>query len=97
LANFENPTGPGQTIQFIEKEPTAPGATTLKTVNDGTTNEEVLAMLADRMKFLVAKLPSNEASQAITKIEEALALLELRTLNRKTTGVEGTNAQIPAK
>ena len=54
LNNFENESD-GQTIQFIEKQlllgEFAKDATdgTMVTINDGTTNEEVLAMLIDRM------------------------------------------------
>ena len=84
LEHFEDRTK-HQVIQFIEKagEP-------LMTVNDGTTNEEVLAMLIDRLKFLSAKLPSRETSIAITKCEEALLWLNKRTADRKARGVEGT-------
>lgn len=84
LASFEH--GPAQQLQFIEKtgEP-------LTTVNDGTTNEEVLAMLIDRLQFLSAKLPSRETSIAITKCQEALMWLEKRTADRKTRAVEGTH------
>lgn len=56
---------------------------------DGTTNEEVLAMMIHRMKFLNAKLPCREASLAITKLEEALMWLNYRTANREKQGVEG--------
>lgn len=94
--NFEAKDKPGQTIQFIEKMPlpanTAGAPATLVTVNDGTTNEEVLAVLIDRLKFLGAKLPSRENSIAITKCEEALMWLEKRTSERKARGVEGTPA-----
>lgn len=95
LANFENPAS-GQTIQFIEKAPTAPGSPTLTTVSDGTTNEEVLKMLIDRMKFLSSKLASRESSIAITKFEEGLHWLQARTAARKAAGVEGTNAPVPS-
>lgn len=42
LANFERTGEPGQVIQFIEKMPYQDGSGNLITVNDGTTNEEVL-------------------------------------------------------
>lgn len=90
LAHFEN-TNQNETIQFIEKRPvTIPGAP-LETVHDGTTNEEVLLMLIDRLRFLGEKLPSRENSIAITKCEEALLWLNKRTENRKARGVEGTH------
>lgn len=64
------------------------------TINDvggrnGLQNEEVLAILIDRMKFLNAKYPCRENSIAITKLDEALMWLEKRTADRKNRGVEG--------
>ena len=89
LANFERTQMPGQTLQFIEKS-TFNTVGELRTVNDGTTNEEVLAMLIDRLKFLGALLPSRENSIAVTKCEEALLWLNKRTADRIQRGVEGT-------
>ena len=93
LENFEAKDQPGQVIQFIEKIPTnidgvtMPGA--LTTVNDGTTNEEVLAVLIDRMQSLQAKFPCRENAIATTHLETALLWLEKRTSDRKARGVEG--------
>jgi hypothetical protein len=89
LENFEKKSEKGQIIQFIEKEPFVAGGTELRTVNDGTTNEEVLAVLINRLQGLYNKFPSRETALAITKIEEALMWLEKRTANRKARGVEG--------
>lgn len=50
LSNFDNPGHPGQVLQFIEKVPlTGEGVPegALKTVNDGTTNEELLRVLTE--------------------------------------------------
>lgn len=88
LANFENPNNPGQIIQFIEKAYDGYGP--VKTLNDGTTNEEVLRVLIDRLRGLGDKLPCRENSIAITKCEEALMWLEARTADRKARGVEAT-------
>lgn len=77
-----------QIIQFIQKSEDLNGE--LKTDFDGTTNEEVLKVLIDRLQFLNAKLPSRESSLAITKIQEALMWLEKRTADRQVRGVEGT-------
>ncbi len=88
LGYFEE-TDTFQTIQFIQKEENPDGS--LSTVNNGTTNEEVLMVLIDRLQFLGSKLPSRENSLAITKLEEALMWLNKRTENRKERGVEGTN------
>lgn len=89
LENFENKQNPGQTLQFIEKKPVSEGSSELKTVNDGTTNEEVLAMLIDRLNYLNGKFPCKENAVALTHIETALLWLEKRTKDRKARGVEG--------
>lgn len=97
LDNFE---GTGcQTIQFIEKIQSEQrfdinlktgevkideNQGKLTTVNDGTTNEEVLAVLIDRVNYLNGKFPCRENSIVITHLETALLWLEKR-------GVEGTN------
>lgn len=67
--------------------------TFLKRVNgelvyDGTTNEEVLAMLIHRMKYLNTKFPCRENSIVITKLEESLMWLNHRTKLRIEQGVE---------
>ncbi len=79
-----------QVLQFIEKMPDAGDPSRFVTTCNGTTNEEVLAMLIDRLKTLSAKLPSRETWLAITKCEEALMWLEKRTRDRKARGVDGT-------
>ena len=96
LANFENPEAPGQVLQFIEKKPIeagTPGADktvgALITVNDGTTNEEVIRVLVDRMNSLQAKFPCRENAIATTHLETALLWLEFRTRTRVARGVEG--------
>ena len=98
LAHFENYglTGcPVQTLQFIEKHPDPEDSTghTLVTANDGTTNEEVLAVLIDRMQYLQGKFPCRENAIIITKLEESLMWLQKRTRDRLARGVEGTNAK----
>lgn len=89
LANFENQKNPAQQLQFIEKVPSDEEPTVLLTVNDGTTNEEVLAVLIDRLKYLQAKFPCRENALAITKIQEALFWLNERTRDRQARVVEG--------
>lgn len=92
LENFESKDKPGQVVQFIEKAPLEegrPGAGTMFTVNDGTTNEEVIKMLVDRMNSLQAKFPCRENAIATTHLETALLWLEKRTSDRKLRGVEG--------
>ena len=92
LANFENPDSPGQTLQFIHKAPASnpaaqPGE--LQTVADGTTNEEVIKVLVDRLQFLYDKFPSDETACACDHLKEALYALQSRTYERTQRGVEG--------
>lgn len=81
------------TLQFIQKEQDPNGPTgQLKTVMNGTTNEEVLRVLIDRLQFLNGKFPCRENSVALTHIETALLWLDHRTANRVARGVEGKHA-----
>jgi hypothetical protein len=83
LNNFDDPKQ-HQTLQFIHKDIAG------NLISDGTTNEEVLLMLTDRLRVLQEKLPSRETAIAITKCEEALLWLNKRTADRIQRGVEGT-------
>lgn len=87
LASFEG--GMPQTLQFIEKVPVAEGSKELTTVNDGTTNEEVLKVLIDRLQYLNGKFPCRENALVITKLEESLMWLNKRTADRTARNVEG--------
>jgi len=87
LSNFENPDTV-QVIQFIEKVKVNNDGDS-KTVNDGTTNEEVLAMLIDRLTGLNKKFPCKENKQSIKFLTRAQRLLESRTKDRVLRGVEG--------
>jgi len=89
LENFEAKDQPGQTLQFIQKTPVTEGSAELKTVSDGTTNEEVLKVLIDRMNSMQAKFPCRENAIATTHMETALLWLEKRTADRQARGVEG--------
>ena len=89
LSNFENKDRQGQIIQFIHKEPISEGSAELKTVSDGTTNEELLEVLINRMNYLQSKFPCRENAIVITKLEESLMWLNKRTEDRKKRGVEG--------
>lgn len=77
-----------QALQFIEKIPTGEGSE-LKTINNGTTNEELLRVLIDRMNHLQSKFPCRENAVAITHFETGLLWLEKRTAERLARGVEG--------
>lgn len=89
LSNFENKDQQGQILQFIHKEPKEEGSAELVTISDGTTNEEVLEMLIDRMNFLQSKFPCRENAIVITKLEESLMWLNKRTQDRLKRNVEG--------
>ena len=90
LNNFES-TEPTQVLQFIHKDldpvQSTPGK--LITISDGTTNEEVLGVLIDRMQFLQSKFPCRENAIVITKLEESLMWLNKRTADRVSRNVEG--------
>ena len=91
LENFDNKQDDGQEIQFIETKPIADGCTLLATAVDGTTNEEVLEVLIDRMIYLQSKFPCRENAIVITKLEESLMWLNKRTSDRQKRSVEGRN------
>lgn len=57
--------------------------------HDGTTNEEVLRMMIDRMNHLQTTFPCRENVVVIMKLEECLMWLYKRTEDRKARGVEG--------
>ena len=87
MSNFENKDQSGQILQFIHKEPNE--SNELITISDGTTNEEVLEVLINRMNFLNNKFPCRENSIVITHLETALLWLEKRTNDRIKRNVEG--------
>lgn len=89
LSNFENKDQQGQILQFIHKEPKEEGSVELITISDGTTNEEILEVLIDRMNFLQSKFPCRENAIVITKLEESLMWLNKRTQDRMKRNVEG--------
>ena len=78
---------PEQVLTFIRKEP-RDGV--FATVEDGTTNEEVLKVLIDRIQALNAKAACRENATCLTHLETALLWLEKRTRDRMARGVEGT-------
>lgn len=88
LINFNNKES-FQILQFIHKEPKEEGSTELVTVADGTTNEELLEVLIDRMNFLQSKFPCRENALVINKLEESLMWLNKRTTDRLKRNVEG--------
>jgi hypothetical protein len=84
---MEHPEQPGQVLQFIEKRKQGDA---FVTVHDGTTNEEVLEMLIDRIQSLDAKLPNKHNQRAVQYLKSARFELGQRTRDRQKRGVEGT-------
>lgn len=61
---------------------------------DGVHNEDLLLMVRARLlAFQDSEFNCRENAIAITKIEEALNVLCLRTQERRQRGIEGTNQQ----
>lgn len=58
---------------------------------NGCTNEQIIALLIDRLGVLNEKQQCRENVMAIFKLEEALLWLDKRTKNRRERGVEGTS------
>ncbi len=77
-----------QNIQFIQKEKDGK-SNELITINDGTTNEEVLEMLINRMEYLQGRFPCKENAIVITNLQESLMWLNKRTQDRIKRNVEG--------
>ena len=79
-----------ETLQFIHKAPKegdASGDMELK--ESGTTNEEVIRVVIDRIETMDKKFACLENSIAISHLSIALGALEDRTRGRKARGVEG--------
>ena len=55
----------------------------------GVSTEDVIEVLINRLDFLNTKFPCDENIIAITKLNEALEVLNLRTKRRKEQQVEG--------
>lgn len=58
-------------------------------MEDGTTNEEILEVLINRMQYLQGKFPCRENAIVMTHLETALLWLNKRTEDRKKRNVEG--------
>lgn len=84
LYNFEkcpNPAG-YQAIVFVEMDQD-------NTYHDGTTNEEMVEVLLNRMQYLNHKFPCNDNVKIIGCLETISECLEHRTKLREQQGVEG--------
>lgn len=78
-----------QVLDFVHFEPNEEG-TAFNLIKDGTTNEEVMKVLIDRITTLNKRLPCMENKIALYHLSTALDYLELRTLRRTVEKVEGT-------
>lgn len=85
LPHFDNPDE-YELLQFIHKE-NVDGVFT--TIQDGTTSEEVIEALLDRLGKLNDKFPCEHNVHAMSHLQEALVWLDRRTAERKARGVEG--------
>lgn len=86
---LKNSTEPHQILTFIKKTP-IPDSDKLELVYDGTTNEEVLKALIDRIEYLNSVVASRENQYIITLLKKALMWSEKRTHDRKKRKVLGT-------
>lgn len=81
-----------QSLNFIHKEKKE-DSDELEVISDGTTNEEVLECLIDRMKYLNKRVPCRENERAIEHLAMALSQLNRRTAGRELRNVEGTEKE----
>lgn len=86
LKNVGGSTGV-QVLQFIRKD-MKDGK--LETTIEGTSTEEVLQVLVNRLESLQENLPDPFTRAARYFLGQALRSLEERTLDRKSRKVEGT-------
>ena len=75
---------PPQTLEFIKKEDGL-------MIHDGTTNEEVVEVLIDRMTFLDQKLPCRDNGMIISALNMALGHMRDRRKKRLAQKVLGTD------
>ena len=61
-----------------------------KIVREGTTNEELLTVLIDRVTGAFQNLPCEESIRALYLLREALAAFQMRAARRADAKVEGT-------
>lgn len=74
----------GNTLAFLQK-----GGGEI--IQQGTTNEEVLEVLIDRVTEAYQSLPCQESIRALHYLRETLAAFRARTARRIDANVEGTN------
>jgi len=73
----------GNSLAFLQKQRAS-------VIREGTTNEEVLEVLIDRVTEGFQTLPCEESNRALYLLQESLAALRARAARRVASGVEGT-------
>lgn len=90
LYSLDHLEGSGhETLQFVHKERLEPDQPEMRTVAPGTTNEEVLRVVIDRIESQNVKFPCDENKFSAVFLKTALFWMEERTRARKLRGVEG--------
>lgn len=72
----------GGRLQFVDK-------TDPEDIKDGTTTEDVIDVVINRLNVLNNRFPCNENAAAIHHLQEARKMLDKRTEDRKKRQVEG--------
>lgn len=70
-----------QNLKFVEKDEF--------NYEEGTTNEDLIEVLIDRLNFLNNKFPCKENGVALHHLQQAVQALNDRTEDRQRRGVEG--------
>jgi len=79
-----------QVVNFIHKEPKVGSENgEMELIRNGTTNEAVIEMMIDRMKWLDNKMPSDFNKVVIKHLEEVMVALAAITQDLVSRGVEG--------
>lgn len=78
----------GGSLTFLRKEQIG---THFEVVHSGSTNEEVIEVLIDRIGKLNQKLPCRENREVLICLHKAMTWLESRTRKRIEEGVENTD------
>ncbi len=73
----------GNRLTFVQKDRG-------EVIREGTTNEEVLEVLIDRVAQAYERLPCQESIRAMHYLKEALASFRERTARRARLKIEGT-------
>lgn len=77
-----------ETLQFVQK---VMDGEHLRVEVAGTTNEEVIAVLIDRMEYLQEQVPCAENEEVLMHLRRSLQILNARTKDRMDRNVEETN------